>query len=592
MTLDDVKLHLVETLDDANALYAWFLRGPQQFGKIAVDTETTGLSPERDIVRTVQVGDLTEGWCIPWTGWSGLFTDIMNRFNGHQIQMHNAPFDYAFINKMGHRLPRHLITDSRIKAHILEPTMPTALKKQAARRVDPAAGAAQKELDDAIAKLGWGGVPITFGPFWQYAALDPVLTAHLDDDLSLQLTETDGWRAFEVENAVQFVLEKMMRYGALVDVDYAREQRVKFLDYCERAEKWCKDEYGVSPGSNAGVVKILQKEGFEFSKLTASGAVALDKEVLGGIDHPLAQTVLRRRQLQKLATTYLDHYIDHSVGGVLHPSINSVGARTGRMSVSSPNMQNLPRVSENDPAANIIRNCITARPGHTLVFCDFAQVETRLLAHLSQDPGLIAAFYSGEDFFVTLTRTIFQDQTIGKKDPRRNIIKTLVYAKIYGAGIEKMAKTLGMSVQRMREIDGALRAAYPGIKRFQDETQSTIIRNLRQTGTGFITCPLSGRRHITDKGMEYAGVNYLIQGMAAFFFKMKLLELDAAGLGEWMILPVHDEIILDVPSNEVDSVCRTLTKIMNDSTAFSVPIEAEVSVGPRWGEKTSWTMAA
>jgi DNA polymerase-1 len=592
MTLDDVQLHLVETLDDALALNDWFLRGPQQHGKIAVDTETTGLSPEQDFVRTVQVGDMTAGWCLPWEGWSGLFTDIMSRFNGNQIQMHNAPFDFAFINKMGHRLPRHLITDSRVMAHILEPNLPTALKKQASRHVDPAAGAPQKELDEAITRLGWGGVPIKFGPFWQYAALDPVLTAYLTDILSQRLTTWDGWKAFEVENSVQWVLEQMMRRGLQVDVSYAKEQQVKFLDYCEKAEKWCRDQYGVSPGSNAAVVGVLQKAGYEFTKSTAAGAVALDKEVLGGIDHPLAQTVLKRRQLQKLATTYLDHYIHGSIGGLVHPSINSKGARTSRMSVSSPNMQNLPRVTEGNPAANIVRNCITARAGHTLVFCDFAQVETRLLAHLSKDPGLISAFHSPDDFFVTLARTIFRDDTITKKSPQRNVIKTWVYATIYGAGVEKQAQSAGVSVREMVAINATIQRSYPGIKKFQDHVATTVATNRRNTGEGFIICPLSGRRHVTDKGQDYAAVNYLIQGMAAFFFKMKLLELDAAGLGEWMILPVHDEIILDVPNEEVDNVCRVLTKVMNDREAFSVPIEAEVSIGPRWGEKRAWTLTA
>lgn len=593
--LDDVKLHLVENLDDARNLESWFLSGPQQHGKIAVDTETTGLSPERNRVRCVQIGDLTDGWCIPWEGagnWAGLFTDVMNRFNGRQIQMHNAPFDYAFIKKMGHQLPREIITDSRVKAHILEPSLPTALKQQAARKVDPSAGQAQHELDEAIKKLGWDSVPINFPPFWTYAALDPVLTAHLDARLSDDLSAVDGWRAFEVENEVQFVLEQMMRRGIAVDLEYAATNQAKFLKYVDDAAMWCRKEYNVSPGSNVKIVKILQDAGFEFDKLTESGALSLDAEVLEGIDHPLAQTVLKRRRLEKMASTYLKYYLENNLDGFIHASINSLGARTGRMSVSSPNMQNLPRVSENNPAANIIRNCFQARPGHTLVFCDFAQVETRLLAHLSGDPGLIGAFHLEDDFFVTLARMVFKDPSITKKDPRRNIIKTLVYAKIYGAGLTKMAKTLGLSVQRMQEIDNALNSSYPGIRTFQNNVQAQIIASLRETGQGYITCPLSGRRHFTDKGKEYAGVNYLIQGMAAFFFKMKLLELDAAGLGDYMVLPVHDEIILDVPNAEVPFVVSVLTKVMNDRNTFSVPIEAEVSVGPRWGEKSAYEKAA
>jgi len=586
--LGSVRLSLVEDFQDIRDLEAWLLSGPLQHGRMAVDTEGTGLSPERDSVRLVQIGDRTQGWALPWDGWWGLFEAVMTRFAG-TIHMHNAPYDFAMLKKMGVRLDPGRIQDTRVKAHILEPTMPTALKKQASRHVDPRAGAAQKDLDGAISKLGWAGVPVKFGPYWQYGALDPVLTFSLDDVLSPRIEEQGAQKAFEVENAVQFVLEKMMRRGALTDVGYAVQQRARFEDYCQRVEKWCHDEYRLSPGSNAAVVRVLQDAGYTFSKITASGVYALDKEVLEDVDHPLAKAVLKRRQLQKLSTTYLDHFIHESIDGVIHPSINSLGARTGRMSVSSPNMQNLPRVSENNPAANIVRNCIVARPGHTLVFCDFSQVETRLLAHLSQDAGLIEAFHSDDDFFVTIARRVFGDDTIGKKDPRRNVIKTLIYAKIYGAGLDKMAKTLGFTFAQMQSVDNALSTAYPGIRRFQNETRDVGFKNKSlHGGDAFVVCPLSGRRHYADRGKEYALVNYLIQGMAAFFFKTKLLELDAAGLDEWMILPVHDEIILDVPNAQVPYTVGVLTQVMNDRSTFLVPIAAEVSYGHRWGEKHDW----
>lgn len=586
--LGKVRLSLVEGFQDVRDLDAWLLSGPLQHGRMAVDTEGTGLSPERDFVRLVQVGDRTQGWALPWDGWWGLFEDIMTRFTG-TILMHNAPFDFAFIQKMGVKLDSGRIQDTRVKAHILEPTLPTALKKQASRHVDPRAGAAQKDLDDAISKHGWAGVPIKFGPYWQYGALDPVLTFSLDDVLMPRIVEQGAEKAFEVENAVQFVLEKMMRRGALTDVGYAVQQHARFAEYCQQVEKWCHDEYKLSPGSNAAVVKVLEQAGYTFSKITASGVYALDKEVLEDVDHPLAQAVLKRRQLQKLGTTYLDHFINESIDGLIHPSINSLGARTGRMSVSSPNMQNLPRVSENNPAANIVRNCVVARPGHTLVFCDFAQVETRLLAHLSEDPGLIAAFHSPEDFFVTLARQVFRDPTITKKSPKRNVIKTWVYATIYGAGVDKQAKSAGVTYSEMVDINRAIQASYPGIKRFQDATTTAGFANkLKYGGDSFVTCPMSGRRHFADRGKEYALVNYLIQGMAAFFFKTKLLELDAAGLDEWMILPVHDEIILDVPNEKVPFVAKVLQQVMNDANTFLVPISAEVSYGARWGEKHDW----
>lgn len=593
--LDDVQLSLVENWQDALAFQDWLVSGPLQHGRMAVDTETTGLSPENDIVRLVQVGDGTQGWALPWVGWSGLFTDAMQRFNG-QLLMHNAPYDFAMINRMGYECDRSRIRDTRVSVHILDPTYSTALKKQATRWVDSSAGDAQVELDQALqgSKAGWtwATIPITFAPYWQYAALDPVLTYHLDDVVTPMVQELAPV-ALEIENGVLWVLEQMMRNGAPIDKAYAIENKKKFLDFVQRAEEWCWDNYKVKPGSNAKIITILQEAGHEFTKLTASGAVSLDKEVIGEVDHPLARAVLKRRQLQKLANTYLDFYINNAdEKSRIHPRINSLGARTGRMSMDNPNLQNLPRVSENNPAASVVRNCIAAEAGHTLLFCDFSQIETRILAHLSEDPGLIAAFYAPEDFFVSLARTVFNDPGITKKDPRRNVIKTLVYAKIYGAGLAKMASGLGIEIDEMKRVIDAFDAAYPGIRRFQDKVYAEAMERKRHTGNAYVICPITGRKHVAEPNKEYALVNYLIQGMAAALFKMKLLELRAAGLGPYMMAPVHDEVISHVPDDKLEWAAVVLDEIMNDNKILKVPVQAEIQYGKRWGEKKDWVFAA
>lgn len=580
-TLDHVELYLVESFADAKDFNDWFVTGPMQHGHLAVDTETTGLSRFTDKVRLVQVGDMNAGWAMQWDRWSGLFVDAMTRYTG-DITMFNAIFDYSMIKNMGVTLDHTRIRDVMIRLKMMEPHKRNGLKPAASRWVDPRAGAAQKELDEAIQRLGWDGVPIDFPPYWQYGALDPVLTVILDMKTREQVSELFE-HGYDVENSVLWVLNRMMERGIPVDVEYAREQREKITAYSQSSGQWIRDTYGVSAGSNQAVVERLMDFGYEFSKQTQTGLWALDKEVLEEIDHPLAQTVLKRRQLDKIGSTYLDHYINENRDGRVHPSINPMGARTGRMSVASPNFQNLPRVSEGNKAASVVRNCVVAGEGNVLLFCDFSQIETRLLAHLSEDEGLISAFHQPEDFFVTLARRVFQDPTIGKKDPRRNVIKTFVYATIYGAGVEKQAKTTGLPLQEMQNVADAIHREFPGIKRFQNFVQQVA----RQNG-GTYVCPMSGRIHVADPGKEYALVNYLIQGMAAFFFKKKLLELDAAGLGEYMILPVHDEIILELPVAQAEWACEILQQVMNDVNTFRVPVAAEVSYGYRWGEKHGW----
>lgn len=588
--LNHVKLNRITGFDSVLRFNDWFQQGPLQHGVMGVDTEGTGLSRFTDKVRLVQVGDSEQGWSIPWDRWSGLFVDALNRFNG-SILMFNATYDHSMLAAMGVRLDWSSIMDVLPMLKLLEPHKRNGLKPAAGRHVDPFAASAQKELDDAIKKFGWDGVNENFGPYWQYAALDPVLTVLLCLKLGPKIM-AGGPRlikAYDVENAVLSVLSAMTDKGIPVNVPFAQEQRAKITKYSRETADYIKRKYGVSPGSNLKVIEKLQSFGFEFTKATESGALSLDKEVLEDIDHELAQLVLKRRQLDKIGSTYLDHYINENRDGRVHPSINSSGAITGRMSVSNPNFQNLPRIGQAKAASTVVRSCIEFQAGHVGLFCDFAQIETRLLAHLSGDEGLIDAFHQPEDFFVTLARNVFSDPTITKSSPLRNVIKTWVYATIYGAGLEKQAKTAGMSMIDMQAIVRRIHAAYPGIQRFQTEVQLVGKANQRETGESFYICPMSGRKHVAERGKEYALVNYLIQGMAAFFFKKKLLELDAAGLGEYMILPVHDEIILEVPADLAEWAADILMKIMNDDTTFTVPVKAEVSYGFRWSEKKDWS---
>lgn len=601
--LRDVKLHLIESIDDVLRYKEWLgQRRPRH--ALAVDTETTGLMVGSDIVRLVQVGDGEHGWAMPWTnerglqgrfigGWAGLFADTMSIWDG-DIYMHNAKFDYGMLAHMGVRVSRRRVKDTRLMAHCVAPNMSTALKNVAKRTIDASSSQAQEILERSLSTGNneggwtWGTIPIDYQDYWTYAALDPVLTYRVADYL-LDIVEVDCPVAFELENDVQWVIERMERYGARIDVDLAKTKYASFMQYVNDVEKWVWEHYQVKPGSNAAIVRILQEMGYEFTKETASGAVALDKEVLGGIDHPLAVNVLARRQVQKLASTYLRHFIDDvDENDRLHPSINTVGARTSRMSMSDPNLQNLPRHSEGDKAANAVRECVIASEGHTLLMCDFDQVEMRGLAHMAQEESMIAAFKdTSRDFFVSLAQLVYGDATIVKSSPLRQIVKNAGYATIYGAGVEKFAKTAGIPLEQAYKVRARWDELFPKVAKFQRDVIETATRRRIDEGAPYVRCPITGRRQVSDAGKEYSLVNFLIQGASAAIFKQKLLQLASAGLDEWMVVPVHDEIILDVPNEHVPDVIRTLEAVMNDDTILSVPLTASVSHGQSWGAKTS-----
>lgn len=584
MGLEHVKLHLVRSFDDAHQLYAWFRNEVNTSGTIAIDTETTGLKWQGDdYVRTVQIGNANDGWLIPKDLWWGLFLDIVRQHEG-PIDMMNAIFDYSMLKKAGVEIPKHRIRDVGVMSHILEPHMSRALKAQSSRHIDPTAYAGQKFLDEAMEQNGWTWetIPWDYPWYWRYGALDPVLTYQLQEHHWPLVEQHGATYAYELETAYQWVARDMMSNGVHVDIPHVERYLKEFQDYCVSVEKWVKDEYGITPGSNQKVIQVLQRAGFQFTKLTDKGALSLDGDVLDGIDHPLAKAVHTRRQLQKMASTYLRFYVNHvDSDSLIHPSINTLGTRTSRCSMSEPNFQNLP-VRGEAPGLKVVRNSITAKPGNTLMFCDFDQIEMRGLAILSGDEGLRAAFHGPDDFFVTIARQIFQDPHLIKSDPRRSPTKNAMYAKVYGAGIAKQAVTAGVAFEQMLFINQQLDAAYPKIEQYI----SYIYRLGMQQG--FIQCPLTGRHHIADPGKEYALINYLIQGWAASMFKQKQLELHAAGLGPYMILPVHDEIILDIPTELVPDAAQSLRAIMND-TSYPVPITASVSYGPRWGQKTEWS---
>jgi DNA polymerase-1 len=596
--LDNVKLHLIDSVDEAGKLMTWLgERRPDEI--IGIDIESTGLDKFKDTIRLVQIGDQETGWAIPWEDWGGVVREVVRKYDGWYVGHNFINFDWTFLDRAGVRVPRHRLHDTRPLAHILDPTYSTALKNLASKHVDSRAAGMQQSLDEAIGAKGgwtWATVPIDFPQYWQYGALDPVISLRLWDFLKAKIDADGSWKAYEVEIGVAWVTRQMEINGAHVDRAYASQYQDKYARYCDEVAQWVKSTYNVSPGSNQAIIDVLRAEGFDFVKRTKSGADALDADVLASIDHPLASAVLSRRKLQKVGSTYLSHIVsDADADDLMHPSINPLGARTSRMSMSGPNLQNLPRASESNPAATTVRNCYTTRYGDAgrMVFTDFSQIEMRGLAHMSQDAGMKAAFLkTDEDFFVNLARDVFRDDTITKKDPRRQVVKNVGYGKIYGAGIAKLALTARISEEQAAAAMHAFDASFPGVRAFQNRVQRVALERKAAEGVGYVRSPLTNRRHPSDPGKEYALVNYLVQGLAAEIFKMKLVELDNAGLGQYMILPVHDEVIMDVPNDDLHEVVRTVQSVMNDHMLLSIPIEAETSVGKRWGEKEAYAQVS
>lgn len=596
--LDGIDVHLIDSMEEVGNFLRW-LSTDSVKDEIACDTECSGLDKDLDWVRLVQFGDEVSGWAIPFERWGGVVEDVVKRYTGRYVT-HNGPsYDVPMLRRAGIELPRHKVDDTRIMLHTLRSTGSTALKSAATEMIDPRAATMQHKLDEAIGKKGgwtWATVPIDFEPYWVYACVDTVLTKQLKNILWPQV-QAEALASYELELAVIWVTEAMERRGVRVDREYTRRLRDQLASYIEQVEVWCKENYGIWPGASQKIIEILTRDGVEFTKLTGGGNISLDAEVLSGISHPLAEAVLGRRKSQKSVSTYLDNYLKMSErDGRIHPSINTIGGidknpyepgggkgvRTGRMSMSDPNLQNVPTRTN---AGKRIRNCFIPSDDHVWVKCDADQIEMRILAHHSADPGLIAAFHAEGDFFVNMGRTLFNEPDFMKSDPRRQFIKNGGYAWIYSAGPDKFAKTVGVSVDEASDFMRNMNTTYSGVATWKAEIEREARANYDLYGEPFIRSPFTGRKLVADSIRRlYTLVNYDIQCSAAEMLKTKIVQADQAGLGKFMLMPVHDEIDFEVPKDDIDDFLTTLNDVMNDATLLRVPMTWSAEVGPRWGE--------
>jgi DNA polymerase-1 len=465
----------------------------------------------------------------------------------------------------------------------------------------------QSSLDTAMTANGWswGTVPVDFGLYWQYGALDTVLTYRLHEQFMRSCGPGTPYASvYDMEMAARRVVTQMELNGARVDLTYSQEQYDRLNEYATAVAAWAVDRYkhlipGLSITSNVKLVKLLEELGVEITEFTPSGQKKADKEQLqkvvrdyaGGEAADLAQAVLNMRKAGKLAGTYFANFIHLSHNGLVHPSVKTIGARTGRMSITDPALQTL-----NKGEKTVRRAFIPRDPeGEVVMSCDLDQVEFRMFASLANDPQLVQLFKDADiaaaagdpngDAFTYIMREVYDDPAAVKKDKRRKLIKGMIYGRLYGAGVAKQALTAGVPESVMKTIADTFDARYPGVTQFTRSVEDIGMRRLRAEGTGYIHTPL-GRRLPCDESRVYTLVNYLIQGGAAEVFKIDLLKLDAAGLTDFMVVPVHDEIVLSVPRADAADIANVVQECMTTkSDTWGVPLTAGTPVwGDNWGE--------
>ena len=601
--LSNVKLHLVDSVEKAQDFTHW-LGQRRPYDALSVDTETGELpgnpredafSPWRGQLRLVQVGDGEQGWSIPWNEWSGVFYEAMDKFDGPLI-CHNIAFEARwFAVKSRWQIPWHRAHDTMIMAHVVDPLGSGALKRLAALHVDSRAVALQETLDTELSKNGWtwGTVPTNFQPYWSYGALDCVLTTRLWEMFYKQCGPDGPYsKAYELEMATRKIVTRMEINGARVDLDYSQKKYDELTRYTESVKTWAKSTYGgVSITSNIQLVRLFESLGAEITEFTPTGQKSCTKDQLQVLirdGNPevsaLADTVLKQRKADKLAGTYFSNFLTESIDGIVHPSVRTLGARTSRMSITNPALQTLPKGDD------VVRRAFIPKDkDHVIITSDLDQVEFRMFASLSQDENLISLFNladaTGSDPFTEIGREVYNDPSMLKSDKRRGLIKSMIYGRLYGAGVAKQALTAGVHEVQMKQTSDAFDNRFPGMSYFQRQIEDIGMRRVKTEGQGYVYT-WTGRRLPCDENRVYTLVNYLIQGGAAEIFKSNLVKLDQADLTEMLIVPVHDEIVLQAPREDAEEIKRLVKQCMTTTEGWAVPLTADVD-GPleTWGDK-------
>ena len=601
--LGDIKLELVDNADQAARFIEW-LSERRPYNAIAVDIETgelpggkrdDALSPWHGQIRLVQVGDGQTGWSIPWGEWSGVFYEAMEKFDG-QIVCHNIAFEARWFDVQSRwKMPWHRAHDTMIMAHLIDPLGSGALKRLTSQYVDAKAASLQSQLDEGLAKNGWtwGTVPITYQPYWAYGALDTVLTMRLFELFWEKCGPGQPYsQACELEMNTRRIVTRMELNGARLDLDYSKRKYDELVEYTEQVKQWAKDSYnGLSITSNIQLVRQFEALGALITETTPSGAKSASADQLKMLVRDgtpqiqeLAATVLKQRKADKIANTYFSNFINDNVNGFVHPSVKTLGARTGRMSIQNPALQTLPKGDD-----TVRRAFLPKDDDHVIVTSDLDQVEFRMFATLSQDANLINLFNmadaTGSDPFTEIGREVYADPGMVKSDKRRGLIKGVVYGRLYGAGVAKQALTAGVPEEQMRAVSNAFDERFPGMALFQKKVEDVGMRRLRAEGQGYVNT-WTGRRLPCDEDRVYTLTNYLIQGGAAEVFKSNLVKLDQADLTELLIVPVHDEIVLNAPRESAAEIQQIVRECMTTREGWAVPLTADVD-GPleNWGQK-------
>ncbi|MFC1935218.1 DNA polymerase I [Chloroflexota bacterium] len=579
-------------------------------GSFAFDTETTGLDPMRcDLVGLsfavapgrafyLPVGH-QKGRQIPLGEVLESLKPLLEDPSVTKVA-HNANFDMTVLRNYDVEV-QGLTFDTMVAAQLVGHKA-IGLKNLAFQILN-------EEMTPITGLIGTGRSQITFDlvpidKATAYAAGDADMTARLRRVLEPVLQEMGVHHIMaDVEMPLVPVLVQMQRNGIAVapgklkEMSHSLGEQLHMLE--EEIYKEVGEPFNINSTQQLSTVMFekllplakLRELGLPAPKRTKTG-YSTDASVLEELKgaHPVVDRVLEYRQLSKLKSTYLDTLPDlvNPRTGRIHTRYNQVGSATGRFSSSDPNLQNIPIRTE---LGKQVRCAFLAQPGWSLLAADYSQVELRILAHLSQDTGLLAAFHRDEDIHAATASQVYGVPLDQVTPDMRRLAKVMNFGIIYGLSAHSMAQQTDMDVHESATFIESYFDKYPGIRDYTAQTK----QQARQRG--YVETLLGRRRSIPEinhsnfnvrQAAERMAINMPVQGTAADIIKIAMIRIhqriQEQRVTSRMLLQVHDELIFEVPPEEMEAMKAMVLELMPSAMELAVPLKVELKMGPTWGD--------
>jgi len=503
----------------------------------------------------------------------------------------NGKYDITVLAAYGIKL-ENLNFDTMIAAH-LAGEKALGLKAMAFNKL----GIEMTPIADLIGK-GAKQVSMAFVDIEQtvkYACADADITLRLKGMLESELHREKLWRLFnEVEMPLIPVLVAMESSGVALDIDLLQDMSRSLGEEMIRLEKDIYESIGhkFNINSSQQLSKILYEElRLPSSRKTKSGysTDASTLEELRGL-HPVIGSILQYRQIAKLKSTYTDAFLSlvNPRTGRLHTSYNQAGTTTGRLSSSDPNLQNIPIRTE---LGGKIRQAIIAQPGWSLLSADYSQIDLRALAHISQDEELSASFLRDEDVHTATASRVFGVPQSEVTAGMRRVAKTVNFGVIYGMSDYGLEQATDLSREEAARFIAAYFERYPKVKDYIEATKK------QAKEMGYVQTVMGRRRCIPEinstnrqirESAERMAINMPVQGTSADIIKIAMIdihrEMGERALSAKMILQVHDELVFEVPPEEVEEMKGLVAELMPRAMHLSVPLKVDIKVGRNWGD--------